>query len=99
MLVEIIVGTVRPGAEDCKVTFGPPPQLSRRKKPKKTCKRRAEAWLGVIELRDPALMAIYKPLKVSTIEAGSRNSRSNSSTGFELLTEFMLTDVVERRWF
>ena len=63
---------------------------------KKNCKRRAEAWLGVIELRDPALLAIYKPLKIYTIEAGSRNSRSNSSTGFELLTEFMLTDVVER---
>ena len=40
-------------------------------------------------------MAIYKPLKVSTIPTMLYNLRSESSTGFELLTEFMLTDVVE----
>ena len=40
-------------------------------------------------------MAIYKPLKVSKIPTGLYNLRSESSIGFELLTEIMLTDVVE----
>ena len=40
-------------------------------------------------------MAIYKPLEVSTIPTVLYNLRSESSSGFELLTEFMLTDVVE----
>ena len=40
-------------------------------------------------------MAIYKPLEVSTIPTALYNLRSESSSGFELLTEFMLTDVVE----
>ena len=40
-------------------------------------------------------MAIYKPLEVSTIPTALYNLRSESSIGFELLTEFMLTDVVE----
>jgi hypothetical protein len=42
-------------------------------------------------------MAIYIPLEVSAIPTALYDLRSESSIDFELLTEFMLTDVVERR--
>ena len=62
---------------------------------KTNCKRRTGAWLGNGELYSTVSMAIYKPLKVSTIPTMLYNLRSESSIGFELLTEVMLTDFVE----